>query len=146
MKKYILIFMFFEVMMNYSFAQNQVDTNSIELLVPDDPYFPGGNMAFGEFIAKNLHYPKISLNRYAQGKVIISCSVLVDGTLTDFKISKSSYFPKEGDSEEVKLAYESLDNEALRLIKLSPKWVPAKLHGKPVKIKELNIPINFTLE
>ena len=34
--------------------------------------------------------------------------------------------------------------EALRVVKLSPKWIPAKINGKPVRYKYV-IPISFIL-
>lgn len=140
--------MFFEAMMNYSFAQNQVDTVKSVLVseVAVLPCFPNGFKEFGKFISVNLRYPKIALKNNAAGKVYISCSVLPDGSLTDFKIFKSCYIQNDQDDEEKKMAYESLDKEAIRILELSPKWTPGLVNGKPVKVLNLKIPINFAIE
>jgi protein TonB len=50
--------------------------------------------------------------------------------LTSFKIEKS--------------LGKNFDGEALRVMKKSPKWVPATKNGLPVKSKQF-VPINFTL-
>lgn len=54
--------------------------------------------------------------------------VLKDGTLTDFTLLKPSR--------------EDCDKEALRVMKLSPKWIPAENNGKPVSCY-YNLPITF---
>ena len=40
---------------------------------------------------------------------------------------------------------ERLDKEAVRVIKLMPKWEPGKQRGKPVRV-QYNLPIKFTLD
>ena len=94
------------------------------------PSFPGGLEAFGAFISKTILYPKDARELKIQGKTIISFTVEKDGTLTDFKVMQS--------------ASESLDNESLRVMKLSPKWIPATVDNKPVQV-EFSVPIAYTL-
>jgi protein TonB len=56
--------------------------------------------------------------------------VNVDGALTDVKL--------------VRGLGSGLDQEALRLISQSPKWIPGVLNNKPVRV-QYQIPINFRL-
>jgi hypothetical protein len=88
------------------------------------PEFPGGDAAFAAFLTKNIHYTKNMKN----GRVIISFTVSAKGVLTDFKIERS-LSPIN-------------DNAAINALKLSPKWTPGKLNGKPVDVKYM-IPVNF---
>jgi outer membrane biosynthesis protein TonB len=38
-----------------------------------------------------------------------------------------------------------LDDEALRVIKVSPKWKPATVRGEPVRVK-ISVPVEFKLK
>jgi len=97
--------------------------------VDEKPEFPGGIQKFYEFLRDNIQYPG--------GEMVISGTVLVefvvekDGNLTDFTILRSSGYP-------------ILDEEALRVVKLMPNWIPAKLNGKPVSTY-FQIPVKFQL-
>ena len=89
------------------------------------PFFPGD---LPEFIAKNLRYPPILANMCVQGRVIIGFFVDVDGTCSNFKVVRS--------------VYPILDEEALRVAKLMPKW---KWTSKPKKGMPFYIPIAFRM-
>lgn len=89
--------------------------------------FPGGLEAFYAFLAMNVHYPQ---EVDAQGKVLVSFIIEKDGALSNFKITQS-------------LA-PAFDNEALRVVKLSPKWHPAVQNGQPIR-EQFTVPISFTL-
>jgi len=94
------------------------------------PTFPGGMESLYRFLAKTLLYPKEARVAGIQGKVIVSFMVEIDGTLSDIKIDKSVDV--------------IIDDEALRVMKLSPKWIPAVKDGKPVRMP-FSLPINFAL-
>ena len=89
------------------------------------PFFPGD---LPEFIAKNFRYPPILANMCVQGRVIIGFFVDVDGTCSNFKVVRS--------------VYPILDEEALRVAKLMPKW---KWTSKPKKGMPLYIPVGFRM-
>lgn len=91
------------------------------------PSFPGGQKAFYKFLGKNLKWPG---DTEATGKVIVSFYIEADGRLVNFKIDK-------GMSRE-------FDSAAIRVLKKSPKWIPAMKDGKAIRIK-YSVPINFTL-
>ena len=92
------------------------------------PHFRGGDKAFHDFLDQNLKWPKDTLIK--QGIVKVSFFVEDNGALTDIKLVQG--FAPE------------FDKEALRVIKLSPKWVPATRGGKPIKSK-YSIPIQYEL-
>ena len=98
----------------------------------DAPQFPGGSIMLNEFLKKELKYPTVSLNSGSQGCAVVSFTVEKDGSITDVNILKTS-----GD--------ELLDAEAVRVVKIMPKWNPGKQNGIPLKIG-LNIPISFKLK
>lgn len=92
--------------------------------------FIGGESELYKFIRKNLKYPKAARKAKAEGTVIIHFAVDIDGSLTDIKLHK------RGNTY--------LDNEAIRVVSLSPKWKPGKLEGKITKL-HFTIPIKFVL-
>ncbi len=85
--------------------------------------FPGGYEKFTQFLSKNLR-PVTG----AKGKVLAKIAIDPKGRLHDIKISKS--------------LNSSADNEVIRVLKLSPKWIPAKIGKKPVE-SFYNLPIVF---
>jgi TonB family protein len=92
--------------------------------------FPGGITEFSQFLAKNTHYPADSRNKGIQGRVIISFVVETDGSLSNIHIARG--------------VAPDIDEEALRVIKLSPKWAPGRQNGIPVRVA-YSVPISFTL-
>jgi hypothetical protein len=86
--------------------------------------FPGGNEALSRFLSKNIHYK----NRMVNGKVFIKFDVNKNGALSNFVIERGL---SKANNEEV-----------MRAFKLSPKWNPATLKGKPV-LSSYTIPVHF---
>lgn len=84
-----------------------------------------------EYLGNNIVYPNYAIENNIEGRVIVEFIVNADGTLTNLQIKRS--------------IHESLDNEALRVVKSMPKWKPGKLHGKQVRVKYV-LPISFNLE
>jgi protein TonB len=93
------------------------------------PKFPGGNKAWSQFLTKNLRFPPDDGTDYAV-TVFVSFIVEKDGRLSHIKTLKS--------------ICSKCDDETLRAIKLSPNWLPAKLHGKTIRSK-YTVPIRFDL-
>lgn len=101
------------------------------IVTPDQPARPvGGTEAFFEWIQKNQQYPTLAKQRKVEGKVMVEFIIQKDGTLTDAKV--------------VKPLGSGLDQEALRLIKVAPKWTPATYQGQPMKQKMV-LPVLFQL-
>ncbi|MBR4002254.1 MAG: energy transducer TonB [Bacteroidales bacterium] len=94
------------------------------------PRFPEGNEKILSFVAENLHYPPEALERGLQGRCVISFIIETDGSISGAKVIKS--------------LGSSLDSEAMRIVNLMPKWIPAKDKGKAVR-SECTIPIVFRI-
>lgn len=94
------------------------------------PKFPGGISDFYKFLADNIKYPEEAAKQNIEGNVFVSFIVEKDGSLNDIKIDRP-------------LGY-GTDEEAVRVLKLSPKWNPGTQNGKTVRVK-YNLPIKFNL-
>ncbi|MFC0186255.1 TonB family C-terminal domain-containing protein [Pseudarcicella hirudinis] len=96
--------------------------------VDNQAEFPGGRRAFSEFLQENIEYPSEAIRAKTGGKVYIAFVVNTDGSTQDFKVIKG-------------LGY-GLEQEALRVLKLIPRWIPGIQKGKVVRSKFV-VPINF---
>jgi TonB family protein len=94
------------------------------------PVFRGGEKAMYKFINSKLVYPQSARESLVSGKVIVRFAIDALGSVGD--VSVVNGINKE------------LDAEAIRVIKLLPKWKPATLEGKPVKVG-YTIPVTFKL-
>lgn len=93
--------------------------------------FPGGMPGLMNFLSKTIRYPKEAFDANVQGRVIIKFVVNKDGSISDATVVK-------GVSKE-------LDEEAIRVVTLMPKWTPGKAGGKAVS-SYFTVPINFKLQ
>lgn len=123
---------------NESFIQipegtQEINDTTIYTIVEEMPKFPGGEAEMMKFIQKNLIYPKTELDGGFGGTIYISFVVNKDGNVSNFKIIKPSSI------------YKAYDNEALRVVKLMPKWEPGKNNGKVVRVR-YNLPIRICLK
>ena len=93
--------------------------------------YPGDMDAFWTFLMKNLHYPESAEADSVQGRVIIRFVVEKDGSLTNYEILHSP------DNR--------LNEEALRVLRMMPRWQPAKNNGRPVR-SHYTVPFTFRLK
>lgn len=98
-------------------------------VVEYQPQFPGGIKACEQFIKENLRYPDTGSD--VQGRVIVSFMVERDGSLSDIKV--------------VRGLDPAFDEEALRVVKMMPKWSPGVTDGK-ISVMRYTIPIIFKKE
>lgn len=92
--------------------------------------YRGGITAMYKFLQRTVKYPVYAKRMGIQGRVFAQFIVGTDGTLTDIKIIKG--------------VSETLDHEAMRVIKAMPPWKPGVLRGLPVKCQFV-LPISFKL-
>lgn len=92
------------------------------------PKFPGGMAAFYKFLGENIKYPEQAKKENIQGTVFVSFVIEKDGSVSNVKT--------------VRGLGAGTDQEAERVLGLSPNWVAGTLDGKPVRVK-YNIPIKF---
>jgi len=89
--------------------------------VEEMPEFPKGAEALSRFIKENTHYPDADRKSGVKGRVILTCVIEKDGTIRNIEIKK-------------KLS-PLCDEEAIRVIKSMPKWIPGKQNGVAVAVK-----------
>ena len=99
-------------------------------IVEDLPQYPGGAVEFMKWLTRTLQYPKKARELKRQGKVVAVFYVEKDGSITGINITQS-------------LSPEC-DREALRVLRLMPKWKPGIQHDEPCRTK-VCIPIVFKL-
>jgi TonB family protein len=94
------------------------------------PKFPGGAHALYKFLGKNIKYPTADRENNIQGKVVVQFIVEPNGNLSNIKAVRS---PSN-----------AMTNEAVRVISMSPKWMPGKQGGKAVRARYF-LPVQFVL-
>lgn len=111
--------------------EEPVEENTVYEVVDNMPEFPGGMIALMDFIENNIQYPVETQKKGMQGRVVVQFIVDEDGCIIEPNIVRS--------------VEPFLDEEALRIIKILPKWKPGTLYGKPVKVK-FTVPVAFKLK
>ncbi len=106
------------------------EENRIHVVVERMPEFPGGEAAMQQFIARSIRYPVIAQENGIQGRVVVQFVVNTDGKIVDVEV--------------VRGVEESLDREAIRVVKTMPPWTPGRQGGKAVRVK-YTLPIRFRL-
>lgn len=106
------------------------DDDRIFDIVEENAQFPGGDEACFKWLSEHIKYPSICQEQGVQGRVIVSFVVNKDGSIVDVKTLRSP------DS--------NLSKEAERVVKLMPKWKPARQGNKTVRSR-FNLPVLFRL-
>jgi protein TonB len=102
--------------------QNELDSK---------PEFKGGEDMLQKFIGDHITYPKNALYLEAEGIVMVTFVVEKDGSVSNVKLRGN------------KVGYD-LDEEAIRVVKLFPKFKPGTYKKHPVRV-QCSIPIEFIL-
>ncbi len=107
------------------------DEIEVHYIVEQMPSFPGDDDAFFKFLGENLVYPQRAIEVGIYGRVVVGFVVEPDGRITNVEVVRSKALV--------------LDEEAVRVVKMMPKWNPGKQQGKAVRVK-YQVPIDFTLQ
>lgn len=108
----------------------EVDDDRVYDVVEENASFPGGDEECMKWLRKNIRYPSICQEQGVQGRVMVAFVVNRDGSIVDVKVVRS---PDE-----------NLSEEAIRVVKLMPKWKPARQGNKTVRSR-FNLPVMFRL-
>jgi protein TonB len=100
------------------------------ILIEEIPLFPGGEENLVTFFKENVKYPPVAREKSNEGIVYIQFYVEKDGS-----ISNPSIINDIGGG---------CAEEALRVVKIMPKWYPGKRRGKSFK-SQFVLPIKFIL-
>lgn len=116
------------------------DTLSHHLTSQDEPVFyaveqpaefVGGMDGLSRFLTNTIVYPVKAFRKRIEGRVFAKFIVEKDGSITNIKIIKG--------------AHPLLDAEAIRVISLSPNWIPGKQSGRTVR-SQFVLPVQFSLK
>ncbi|MHC1704454.1 MAG: TonB family protein [Tenuifilaceae bacterium] len=111
--------------------EQEITDEEVFLVVEKMPNFGGGDPnEFRAYVAANLQYPKIAIEKGIQGRVFVQYVVEADGSITNVKILRG--------------VDPILDKEAIRVVESSPKWNPGMQRGKAVRV-QFTFPITFVL-
>ncbi len=116
------------------------ETRDDDDIIPDDiPYafaeqkaeYPGGLMAFSNYLKQNLNYPRYAIEAGISGVVYIEFVVEKDGSITNVVLKRG--------------IGGGCDEEAIRTIENMPPWKPAMQNGRNVRFI-LTQPVKFILQ
>jgi len=109
-----------------------VEEQEVFFVVENMPEFQGQSSdAFRTYIQQNLNYPVIAQENGISGRVYVQFDIGPDGNVTNAVV--------------VRGVDPSLDKEALRVVRSSPKWKPGSQRGRPVRVR-FTFPIVFQLQ
>lgn len=106
------------------------DDDRIYEMVEENAQFPGGDAECVKWLSEHIKYPSICVEQGVQGRVIVNFVVNRDGSIVDVKTVRS---PDP-----------NLTKEAERVVKLMPKWKPARQGNKTVRSR-FTLPVMFRL-
>lgn len=102
-----------------------------ENLEDQDPSFPGGDAACMEWLRDNIKYPKEAIEKGIKGIVPVVFVVTKEGKITNVEVVRS---PDP-----------LLTEEALRVVRSMPDWIPGKRNGQNVDL-QFALPVMFRLQ
>lgn len=124
----------FTVLAFTNFAFSQVEENNEEIFVSEEvPEYPGGYSEMRKFIAENIRYPQDAIENNIQGKVYLKFKIdNVTGHIDSVIVARGI--------KECPMC----DEEAVRVVKMMPNWVPVE--SSKEKAYSMQLPINFILD
>lgn len=106
----------------------QIDTDTN--VVQRDPLFIGGDANMSDFVQLNINYPHLAREMGESGIVYVQFAINRVGKVINVRIRKG--------------VSDSIDKEAIRLLKMMPPWIPGIHHGKLVTVN-FTLPLTFGL-
>ncbi|MFV8343413.1 M56 family metallopeptidase [Flavobacterium sp. XS2P39] len=97
--------------------------NELPSEITQQPKFPGGMLAFYKFVGSNFITPA---ELKGKGRLYMTFMIEKDGSLSEFEILRDMGF--------------GTGKEAIRVLKLCPKWIPGRDNNQPIRVK-YNLPI-----
>jgi protein TonB len=95
------------------------------------PAFPGGDAELMKYLSSHINYPPMAMENNIQGRVIVQ-----------FVVTKTG---KVGEVRVVRGVDRDLDNEAVRVVKSLPDFIPGKMNGQAVNVW-YTLPVTFKLQ
>jgi protein TonB len=101
------------------------------LVVEQNPEFQGGLEALLKYLQKKIQYPALAQESGIQGTVFVQFVVSKTGKISNVKILRG--------------IGGGCDEEAIRVTKEMPNWIPGRQNGQPVPVM-FQIPVKFQLQ
>ena len=121
-----------DIVQQVAVADEEIEEEQIFVKVEKMPTFMGGDlMKFRQWVASKLRYPQLAQENNITGRVLLKFVVEKDGSLTNIQVLQS---PDK-----------SLSDEAIRVLKMSPKWEPGKQRNQSVRVF-YTLPVDFQLQ
>ena len=111
-------------------SKTETQKDEVYSIVETMPSFPGGQNALVAYIQKNLNYPQSARENGIQGRVYVNFVVEKDGSISNVKVNRG--------------IGGGCDEEAVRVVKAMPKWIPGVQNGQTVRVSYM-MPIVFKL-
>ncbi|MFM2040275.1 MAG: hypothetical protein RLZZ493_864 [Bacteroidota bacterium] len=104
------------------FSLGQKDSTEVEIFEDYEEYaeFPGGPAALKKYLVENLNYPESAITNKIEGSVYVRFLVTKNGEISNLQVKKSIPDCNE------------CSDEAIRVFKSMPRWIPAKKNGEIV--------------
>lgn len=132
--KFTFLFIAF-VVVQMGFSQSEptqsrtIDENKVYEIAGLEfkPEFPGGMSEFYKYIGKNFRVTNDK--NFKGGRLFVAFIIDTDGSVTNIKVVRDIGF--------------NTADEAIRVLKKSPKWIPGEQDGKKVKASYM-LPIQLS--
>ena len=121
-----------EIIQQVAVDEENIEDDQPFVKVEQMPSFMGGDlMTFRNWVQSKVRYPQIAQENNISGRVLLMFVIERDGSLTNIQVLQTP------DS--------SLSDEAIRILKTSPKWTPGKQRNQSVRVK-YTLPIDFRIQ
>ncbi|MBQ7855843.1 MAG: energy transducer TonB [Alistipes sp.] len=121
-----------EIIQQVAVEEEVIEDDQPFVKVEEMPTFQGGDLnTFRNWVQSKVRYPQIAQENNISGRVFLMFVVERDGSLTNIQVLQTP------DS--------SLSDEAIRVLKTSPKWKPGKQRNQTVRVK-YTLPIDFRIQ
>jgi len=121
-----------EIIQQVAVEEEVIEDDQPFVKVEQMPSFMGGDlMTFRNCVQSKVRYPQIAQENNISGRVLLMFVIEKDGSLTNIQVLQTP------DS--------SLSDEAIRILKTSPKWTPGKQRNQAVRVK-YTLPIDFRIQ
>lgn len=111
-------------------VEEEVEEDVIQVAPEVEAEYPGGYGALMKFLSENIKYPQLAKEGGITGKVFVTFVVEKDGSIGHVKVARE--------------IGGGCGAEAVRVIKMMPKWSPGRQNGRPVRTS-YTVPVSFSL-
>ena len=121
-----------EIIQQVAVEEENIEEDQPFVKVEQMPSFMGGDlMTFRNWVQSKVRFPQIAQENNISGRVLLMFVIERDGSLTNIQVLQTP------DS--------SLSDEAIRVLKTSPKWTPGRQRNQSVRVK-YTLPIDFRIQ